>query len=336
VTAPTPDSIAAEIVTFGQAQYAAGQEQQRQADQQGIASLQAQLAAADAQIEALEAQLAALSRMEFGSYNNQGGNTAASLVALTGLTGLGNIRRRRSFASNLPAWAKHAAAQDAAAGLASFASVKPPNGDAAGVAAGKYDAQIQAFVTGAPAGTLVTMYHEPEDNLSQASYAAMITRFASIAKAANHGVSVGYVAMAYQWGHGRAYSTFDPVAAGLDWLAIDVYADYSSIGADASTPLQALKGFAAWYAWASKTGLPLRVAEIGIHSTAVDAKGTHVFTDAQRAAWLGAALDWLQQAGFKSVSYWNSDAGTNPAGVEWSIAGGVPSPLTAAAWRARQ
>jgi hypothetical protein len=318
-----------------------------QADQNQVAGLTAQVASLEAEILALQSAppQPAPPGMEFGAFNNVGGNDAANLAKLTGPAGLGTVKRRRSFFSGLPAtWSAHPGSQDVAAGLASFASVKPPGGDAAGVAAGKYDAQITAFVQGIPAGTLLTMNHEPENDMAGDVFIAMITQFAKVTKAANPGVLVGYVAMEYQFtgtttgnSGGLSYVATDwAKAAGLDWLAIDVYATYWSVGTAATVPLFGMTGFNRWYGWAQRQGLPLRVAELGIHSTCVDAKGTHVFTDSQRAGWLAYALNWLKSAGFASVSYWNSDAGTNPAGTMWSIAGGVASPLTAAAWRSLQ
>lgn len=278
---------------------------------------------------------AAAYKYEPGAFNNVGdGDTAASLAALTGPTGLGNIQWRRSFSSSLPAWASHTASGDAAEGLKSIASVKA---DPAGVAAGNYDSQIEAFAGPAPSGSMLTMYHEPEDDMTQAQFSSMITRFASVAKGANSGITVGYIGMEYQWQIGKGYTTFDPDAAGLDWIGIDVYGYYWNIGTDASGPLQDMTGFSTWWSWAHATGMPVHVMEIGVHSSCTDESGTHTFTDTQRAAWLGPALDWLTEQRFGVVSYWNGGAASPPGGVEWDIVGGeIAAPLTAAAWRARQ
>lgn len=81
----------------------------------------------------------------------------------------------------------------------SFLSVKPPSNDIAGVAAGKYDAPIAALAATIPVGSYFTMYHEPEDNMTGAQFTAMFKQSYKAAKGANPKITIGYVAMAYQW-----------------------------------------------------------------------------------------------------------------------------------------
>lgn len=265
--------------------------------------------------------------MEFGAFNNVGGAGVAAWQA----TRLGV--RARLFSSGMPAFGSSTFQAYQNAGVKLFYSVKPPGGDVAGMTSGAYDSQLRAAVTGAAAGSLFTVYHEPEDNMGQSTYAAMITHAAQVVHATNPGVQVGYVANVFQWRSGHGYATFNAAAAGVDFLAADPYAYYWNVGPDAATDLKDETGFRAWYGWASQQGFPLRIAEIGIHASDVDGSGTHVFSDDQRAQWLGRALGWLEHHGFLSVSYWNSDAGTSPAGVQWAISGGAASsPKTLSTW----
>jgi hypothetical protein len=327
VTAPTLDDVTAEIEA-----YTAGQ----------VAAAEAPLLA---QVAQLEQQLAADQHaMEFGAYNAVGGDTAAALAALVGPSGLGKVVRRRSFSTGLVPWAKHSASGDAAAGLTSFASVKPPtvNGayDIPGVITGTYDARIDGFVGPAPAGSLLTMLHEPENNTTADEFAPMIKHFGDLCDMEHE---VGYVAMEYQWsaaGNGNwvGYSKLDPADLGVDFLAIDVYGLYFNIGPAAGTPLVKMQGFSRWYQWAQSTGLPLRVAELGIMRTGQDNAGAvHTFTDQQRADWLDDALSFLTTAGFVSVSYWHSDTGNANQRTYGLTGPGVPpAPLALAAWTGRQ
>ena len=65
---------------------------------------------------------------------------------------IGPLTIRRSFDGSLPVdFDSSAAGRDAAAGLHSFVSWKPPGGDHRGVAAGRYDRRIATWARSVPA-----------------------------------------------------------------------------------------------------------------------------------------------------------------------------------------
>lgn len=114
-----------------------------------------------------------------------------------------------------------------------FYSVKPPADDINGFIAGRYDDALRAVIRALPAGTKVTMYHEPEDNMSGQTFAALLGHFRTVVKSVRPELSVWYVAMAYQWqtnskGHVTTNKGWIDAAKAADAVGIDVYASRSN------------------------------------------------------------------------------------------------------------
>jgi hypothetical protein len=261
---------------------------------------------------------------------------------------------RRSFSGGLPTWAGHTASGDAAQGIKSFWSVKPPNNDRAGFIAGNYDAQLAAFAAAATDGSYGTMYHEPENDMQGAEFINVFRKFYTVCKTANPTLQLGYAAMEYQWDLGlvpTANKTTNPDAWWMgadycDWLGTDVYGEDWHVG----NPPRALKdmgGFKRWYNWASTKAKPLVIAEISIVLTRRQGGGGNPytgtllgsFTDAQRANWITEAMTWMQSTGqFTLIMWWHNDfyAPTTGDGSYVNALTGAPagnqSPLALQAW----
>jgi hypothetical protein len=243
-----------------------------------------------------------------GMYNNTALNGAEEVSSSSSFRAVidkyyvpGKVKVRRSFNSNLPdSYTKTAGADDAKNGLVSFLSVKPPNDDIAGVASGKYDATIRSLAASMPAGSYLTMYHEPEENMTGKQFVAMFKQFYKVAKAANPKLTIGYVAMAYQWRPSSSNTTTPndwwPGSDSTDFLGVDAYnsgwAGVHSL-ADASD-------FQRWYNWAKDKGKPLIIPEYGAEDTS-----TGGFSDDVRAGIIKKSLDWAATHGIKMLLYWN-------------------------------
>ena len=128
-----------------------------------------------------------------------------------------------------------------------FYSVKPPNDDVDGFLAGRYDETLKAVVRELPTGTKVTMYHEPEDNMSGSTFAALLRHFKTVVKTVRPELPVWYVAMAYQWatnskGHVGTNEGWIDAAKAADAVGVDVYASRSNF-----TSLADDAGFTRWW-----------------------------------------------------------------------------------------
>lgn len=311
-----------------------------------LTAAQAQNAAYVVQVASLNAEIALLESeipLEFGMFNSLPDQTDASFTKLAVPSAMGRVVRRREFASSLVNWASHPCSKDAAAGLLSFASWKPSPYSPQDVAAGKADAAIVAAVTGAPDGTVITMWHEPEDDMAAAEWAAMEARFIKVALGVNPKLRPEYVAMEYQWGaHGngnaKGYAALDLASLGLTGVAIDVYGNYTNVGATApTTPIQNMSGFSAWLTAAQKWGLPMSAAEFAVMRSMTDKNGAvHTYKDADRGTWLLASVREMRSLGFKRISAWNADSQASDTTAQWSIAGGIASPMTQGAWMTGQ
>jgi regulation of enolase protein 1 (concanavalin A-like superfamily) len=241
---------------------------------------------------------------------------------------IGPLRVRRCFNSNLPADFQHsAAAPNPAAGCLSFLSTKAdPNLIINDVATQN---AITAFAASWPASHLPgwwTMWHEPENDMSGPTFAKMFCAFYKAAKKGNPDLTIGYVAMSYQWGVGRNVPTPDdwfPVDSGgtvcSDFLGVDCY----NVPDPAAHPTQwhnfdADPEFQRWYAWSSTKGLPLYVVEHGCMPDPADPN--------HRANELLANEQYLRDHQFQMFLYWQS---TGKDG-DWSLPANSPE---AEAWR---
>jgi hypothetical protein len=185
--------------------------------------------------ELIDVVFAARPPIVMGMYNNTAvppgaeDSTAENFRVIANRWMVGSkIKVDRQFDDKIPiSYARSAGAKDPANGNVSFLSIKPTHNDIAGVAAGRYDAQIRALAATIPAGSYFTMYHEPEDNMTGAKFTAMFRHFYQVAKAANPNIQIGYVAMAYQW-RPSSPTTRQPEewwvgAPYTDFLAVDTY-----------------------------------------------------------------------------------------------------------------
>ncbi|WP_143262035.1 hypothetical protein, partial [Allokutzneria sp. NRRL B-24872] len=140
--------------------------------------------------------------------------------------GGGKLSYRRSFDQTLP---EPSSANWHSAASLHWYSAKPIGKDVRGYVDGKYDGQLRALAGALPAGTIFTVYHEPEDNMSGATFAELMRKTVTVVKAANPGVQVWYSAMAYQWETNSKGNVGSPdgwidAARAADGVALDIYA----------------------------------------------------------------------------------------------------------------
>ena len=214
-------------------------------------------------------------RFTVGADNNEGfgNNTLADFKVADRL--LGPLRMRRSFPS-LGSWATVVAA-DKAAGYVSFVSAQVPNGDYAGTAAGRHDAEIRAAVRNLPAGTHVTMNHEPENDVPGPVFVAMFRRFYRVAKAANPGLRVGPAHLTYGWRNGRVGASGNNTGTQThaQWDVGDNYRDFTAADTYSVTgqSLQSDPQFRAWFNFFNRVSAkPLGIAEYGQYAVPAGAK----------------------------------------------------------------
>lgn len=218
---------------------------------------------------------------------------------------IGPLTMRRSFDPVLPAtFAGSAAASDAAAGLHSFVSWKPPNGDHRGAASGKYDREIAAWAASVPrTGVFATAFHEPENNMSAADYVAFERHVYTVVKAANPTIRFGPVYMGYWWDPTKPQHYIGDPAK---WWPGPQYADF--VGIDwygiAPTPMSTSRSFLTWYQFMAPTGLPLVIPEYGQYQRPTGQPADPALLQArvqaihQDAAWIAAHPQ------FKVWLYW--------------------------------
>jgi hypothetical protein len=218
---------------------------------------------------------------------------------------IGPLSMRRSFDPVLPpSFARSSAAGDAAAGLHSFVSWKPPNGDHRGAARGRYDRQITAWAKSVPrTGVFATAFHEPENNMSAADYVAFERHVYTVVKAANPTIRFGPVYMGYwwdpskpehyvgdpaSWWPGKAYADF----VGLDWYGTD------------PTPMTTSRSFLTWYGFMAPTGLPLVIPEYGQYQRPTGQRPDPALLQARVQA-IGQDATWIAaHRQFKAWLYW--------------------------------
>ena len=179
-------------------------------------------------------------------------------------TKLGPLTVRRSFDSSLPqTFATSAARGDAAAGVRSFVSWKPPRGDFRGAADGKYDHQVTAWAQSVPrTGVYATSFHEPENNMTAAEFVALQRHLYAVVKAANPTIRWGPIYMAYWWDP-SAPSHY--VGRPADWWPGAHFADFAGLdwyGPDPH-PMTTSGSFRTWYSTMEPTGVPLFITEYG-------------------------------------------------------------------------
>ena len=227
---------------------------------------------------------------------------------------LGPLTIRRSFDSSLPAsFEQSAAAGDAASGLHTFVSWKPPGGDIQGTTAGRYDEQITAWAKSVPrTGVYATAFHEPENDMTAAQFVAFERHVYRVVKAANPTIHWGPVYMAYWWDPGELqHYVGDPAA----WWPGNDYADFAALDWYAATPrpMTTSPSFLNWYRTMQPHGVPLYITEYGQYvltpgqtpDPALEQARARAIT--QDAAWIAAhpaMRMWVYWQGFGPRGDW--------------------------------
>lgn len=234
-------------------------------------------------------------RFMAGADNNEGfgKNTLADFQAADDL--IGPLRMRRSFPA-LASWQSTVAA-DQAAGYASFVSAQVPNGDYAGTAAGKYDAQIAQNVKPLASGTYVTMNHEPENDVPGPTWVQMFRRFYRVAKAANPSVLVGPAHLTYGWRNGKvgASGSNTGVQSPEEWDVGDRYRDFTAADTYSvrGEALETDPQFRAWFDFFNRVSAkPLGIAEYGQYAVPPGGQRDPAL-EAKRATLISRDAAWL-------------------------------------------
>ena len=266
--------------------------------------------------------LKATTTMWVGAHVGEPDNSQASFLSAS--SKFGPFRVRRSFNPNLPDNIRRsAAADDAANHLITFLSVKPPT--ISGVAKGLYDSDITSLAKSFPTDhtTYLTMYHEPENDMTGPQFVSLFRHFYTKVKAANPHIKVGTVHMSYQWRPGSSTTADEDSwwvgSAYTDFIGVDDYNEKTTSGrTTAATDPQ----FQRWFNWAKTKGKPLAVVEFGRLESPSDANA--------RANDLLATESWLRNNNFFMFLYWHSTGPLAGGTVDW----GLKSGPTATAMRA--
>jgi len=229
---------------------------------------------------------------------------------------IGRLKVRRSFNTTLPtSFAASSARDDARYGYKSFVSWKPPGGDVAGAAAGRYDAAVAAWARSVPrTGVYATSYHEPENDMSGAQFVAMHRHLYTVVKVANSTIQWGPVYMSYWWQPSRLAS----IGGAAAWWVGSDKADFTAID-NYSTPnpiqLNQDVQFMTWYNSMLGKGRPMLITEYGQYSIR-PGYGIDPAMQAKRARTIAADAAWIRSQGrIKMWLYWN---GTGAQG-NWTL-----------------
>ncbi len=228
---------------------------------------------------------------------------------------IGPLTMRRSFNPSLPAsFQSSAAAGDAAAGLRSFISWKPPGLDFRGAAEGHYDREIRAWARSVPAGVYATAYHEPENDMTAAEFVALHRHLYAVVTTANPGILWGPVYMAYWWDPAEPAHY---IGDWTDWWPGDGSADFVGIDWYGSepAPMTASGSFRHWYDAMSPKRLPLLVVEYGQYELR---PGEVPDPAAQQARAEAIRQDAAWIADHPRVAMWLYWQGTGPTG-DWAM-----------------
>ncbi len=229
---------------------------------------------------------------------------------------LGPLTMRRSFDSSLPSdYDASSAAGDADAGVRSFVSWKPPDGDHRGAAAGEYDAEITAWARSVPrTGVYATSFHEPENDMTAEEFVALQRRLYTVVKAANPSIRWGPVYMAYWWDPSRPeHWVGDP----RQWWPGEEYADFAALdwyGPD-PRPMTESRSFRTWYEVMTATGLPLFITEYGQYAVR-EGERSDPAKERARADAIRVDAEWI--ARHPRIRMWLYWQGTGAQG-DWRI-----------------
>ena len=239
-----------------------------------------------------------------------------ALAAFAAVDGeMGPLTMRRSFNPSLPSdFQASAAAEDAAAGLRSFVSWKPPGLDFRGAAQGRYDREVGAWARSVPAGVFATAYHEPENDMTAAEFVALHRHLYTVVTTANPGIRWGPVYMAYWWDPAEpAHYVGDP----HEWWPGEDHADFVGLdwyGSDPA-PMTTSGSFLHWYDVMASTNLPLFIVEYGQYELR---PGERPDPTSQRARAAAIRQDAAWIAEHPQVAMWLYWQGPGPTG-DWAM-----------------
>lgn len=232
--------------------------------------------------------------------DSSGGNAISVVQAANSV--IGPLFARRTFVTPQPVStfptdiAQTDAAADLTVGMHPFLSVK---GDPAGMANGDYDGVLTQLALTFPTTSRcwLTHWHEPENDMTGATFVAAFQRFYTVVKAANSNITVGPIHMSYQWRPGSSTTaTPDDWWVGssfCDFIAVDSYWD--TFNGPTATALQNDPQHMGWHNWASTKNKPLFVTERGVHPNGAAA-----------AAVMLQDETWLKANGYVGFMYWDA------------------------------
>ncbi|GAA0523216.1 hypothetical protein Ade02nite_96410 [Paractinoplanes deccanensis] len=282
---------------------------------------------------------AALPTLAVGATTSAGdtvgsGNTCAGF--LDERANLGDLGIRRVFASAGQLPPSDAVSCHTTYGATLWFSFKTSCTPVA-VAAGGCDTEIQNIAAAMPAGSFLTYFHEPEDDMTGTQFVAAFSRVYVVAKAVNAAVTIAPIHMSYQWRPGSAGVTNNGTggdrevrdwivpAAYADAYGLDLYWQASTRGSEPDDPVSVGNDprMLRWYNAFSAAGRPLTLPEWGID----DDQGVR----ASRGPAIRASRSWLTARGFRVIAYWQMDNWYLGAGAV--PAGGYPDPDGVAAYQ---
>lgn len=205
------------------------------------------------------------------------------------------------------------------------------------VAAGYCDGEILSVAAAMPQDSILTYFHEPEDDMTGVRFVRAFKRVYQLAKTINPGIDVVPVYMGYQWRPDSRLVTRNGAGGDRevrDWIVPNAFADgyglglywqASSRGTEPDDPvgLGSDPRMLRWYAAFGALSRPLALTEWGID----DDLGVR----ASRGPAIRASQAWLTTHGFQVVCYWQH--GNWYLGPTVTPPGGYPDPDAVAAYR---
>ena len=202
---------------------------------------------------------------------------------------------------------------------ATVVSFKPPNNDVKGFAAGKYDAQVVAWLNSLPRDTQtrrIAIYHEREDNIEAGQFTfadakAMDARLNSLIDAANarNGtrLTFGLILMAWtlETASGRKLANYLPTDFKYDWMGWDAYSgnsysldqpDFKRTKSNFTACRDATKAHGAKNWFICETGTSNKGHDLAEYDTL-------------QAQWITGAAQIARDLGCKGFMYWDSITG---------------------------
>ncbi len=203
-------------------------------------------------------------------------------------------------------------------------SFKP---DMAALASGRLDADVRAFLKTIPAGheTILTIWHEPEDNFvtadEKATYRKGWQRFSQLVRETRRAeLTLSWVMMSWSWVNqsGRNPEDWWPGDGVVDDIGIDTYNEGSLSGSRWDSPGRGLgvpaagdTGYSGGYvgggalAFVKRKGTTFGIAEFGSLENTKQIDAAWSRTD-DKAAWLHEAVALFAAQGARYVEYFHA------------------------------